>query len=120
LGQWIQVDLGKITMITKIATQGIHDKDMWVTEYMVSYSLDGGHFRFHQQTSNKSFVQVRPQVYIGRTNFIMTHEPSELSSPSSSSSSSPSSSLASSSSSSSNCMDGKKNIIIIYVKSMKT
>ncbi|KAL9955704.1 hypothetical protein ACROYT_G037064 [Oculina patagonica] len=58
LGQWIQVDLGNITMVTKIATQGRQGAHEWVTEYKVSYSLDGGYYKFHQQTSNNSFDQV--------------------------------------------------------------
>ena len=58
-GQWIQVDLGNITMVTKIATQGRQDAAQWVTEYKVSYSLDGGYFKFCQQAPNNSFDQVR-------------------------------------------------------------
>ncbi|XP_078346807.1 uncharacterized protein LOC144632077 [Oculina patagonica] len=45
-------------MVTKIATQGRQGANEWVTEYKVSYSLDGGYYKFHQQTSNNSFDQV--------------------------------------------------------------
>ena len=41
-GQWIQIDLGDITKVTKVGTQGRQEAAQWVTEYMVSYSLDGG------------------------------------------------------------------------------
>ena len=60
LGQWIQVDLGKIAAITKIATQGGGEAAQWVTEYKVSYSLDGGYFKFYQllQVSNNSLAKV--------------------------------------------------------------
>ena len=52
------MDLGNITMVTKIATQGRQTADEWVTEYKVSYSFDGGHFKFYQQqVSNNSFDQ---------------------------------------------------------------
>ncbi|KAL9959225.1 hypothetical protein ACROYT_G036322 [Oculina patagonica] len=44
LGQWIQVDLGNITKITAVATQGHHDLFHWVTEYYLSYSVNGGPF----------------------------------------------------------------------------
>ena len=47
-GQWIQVDLGDITKVTKIGTQGRQDKYQWVTEYKVSYSFDGGYFEFYK------------------------------------------------------------------------
>ncbi|KAL9955705.1 hypothetical protein ACROYT_G037065 [Oculina patagonica] len=58
LGQWIQVDLGNITMVTKIATQGRKSALEWVTEYEVSYSFDGGYYKFYRQALNNSFDQV--------------------------------------------------------------
>ncbi|XP_031558583.1 lactadherin-like [Actinia tenebrosa] len=40
-GEHIQVDLGRVKMVTKIATQGRPSKGpQWVTEYSVSYSND--------------------------------------------------------------------------------
>lgn len=44
VGQWIQVDLGKITKITGIATQGRQDADQWVKSYNLTYSVEGGPF----------------------------------------------------------------------------
>ena len=44
LGQWIQVDLGKITKITRIATQGRQDAGHWVKSYSLTYSVEGGPF----------------------------------------------------------------------------
>ena len=44
MGQWIQVDLGKITKITRIATQGRQDSAQWVKSYSISFSLEGGPF----------------------------------------------------------------------------
>ena len=58
LGQWIQVDLGNITVVTKIATQGRQRAQEWVSQYKVSYSFDGGYFMF-QQASDNSSDQVR-------------------------------------------------------------
>ena len=43
-GQWIQVDLGNITKVTGVAAQGHHEYFYWVTEYYLSYSVDGGPF----------------------------------------------------------------------------
>ena len=51
------MDLGNITMVTKIATQGRQRALEWVTEYKVSYSFDGGFYKFQQQGSNNSFDQ---------------------------------------------------------------
>ncbi|XP_029202215.2 uncharacterized protein LOC114966489 [Acropora millepora] len=44
VGQWIQVDLGKITKITRIATQGRQDARHWVKSYSLTYSVEGGPF----------------------------------------------------------------------------
>ena len=44
LGQWIQVDLGKITKITRLATQGRQDSGHWVKSYSITYSVEGGPF----------------------------------------------------------------------------
>ena len=38
MGQWIQVDLGKYTKITRIATQGRQDAAQWVKSYSITYS----------------------------------------------------------------------------------
>jgi len=38
--QWLQVDLGSPTTITKTATQGRQDYSQWVTSYSLSYSLN--------------------------------------------------------------------------------
>ncbi|KAL9982722.1 hypothetical protein ACROYT_G004805 [Oculina patagonica] len=43
VGEWIQINLRKITKITAIATQGRQGTDQWVTSYRVCYGqkLDG-------------------------------------------------------------------------------
>ena len=43
-GQWLQIDLGKITKITGIVTQGRYGADWWVKKYKLTYS-DGGRFK---------------------------------------------------------------------------
>jgi hypothetical protein len=42
--QWLQVDLGKVTKVTHIATQGRQDYNQWVRTYSVQYSLNGRRF----------------------------------------------------------------------------
>ena len=36
--QWLQIDLGAGTTVTKVATQGRQDYDQWVTSYAISYN----------------------------------------------------------------------------------
>ena len=43
-GQWIEVDLGKITKITRLATQGRQDSTQFVKSYTITYSVEGGPF----------------------------------------------------------------------------
>ena len=45
-------------MVTMIATQGQQNVALWVNEYKVSYSFDGGYFTFFQRAPNNSFHQV--------------------------------------------------------------
>ena len=47
VGQWLQIDLGKVTKVTRIATQGRYDANWWVTKYTLSYS-SGGPFKFYK------------------------------------------------------------------------
>lgn len=44
VGQWIQVDLGKITKITRLATQGRQEAGHYVKSYSITYSIEGGPF----------------------------------------------------------------------------
>ena len=41
VNQWLQIDLGTPTTVTKVATQGRQDSSQWVTSYTLSYSLAG-------------------------------------------------------------------------------
>ncbi|XP_031551872.1 lactadherin-like, partial [Actinia tenebrosa] len=38
---WLQVDLGDVSMVTKVATQGRQDADQWIQMYRLMYSIDG-------------------------------------------------------------------------------
>ena len=42
--QFIQFDLGNVTKVTAVATQGRSDADWMVTSYTLAYSLDAGSF----------------------------------------------------------------------------
>ena len=41
VNQWLQIDLGTPTTVTKVATQGRQDSGQWITSYSLSYSLAG-------------------------------------------------------------------------------
>ena len=39
INQWLQIDLGTPTTVTKVATQGRQDASQWITSYSLSYNL---------------------------------------------------------------------------------
>jgi len=41
VNQWLHLDLGTPTTVTKVATQGRQDNSNWITNYSLSYSLAG-------------------------------------------------------------------------------
>ena len=54
-GQWIQVDLGGSTRVTRVATQGKNAGDAWVVKYRLQYSEDLGiTFTFVEKSVNSS------------------------------------------------------------------
>ena len=44
IGQWLQIDLGMTTKVTRIATRGRDQTNWWVTKYTMTYS-NGGQFQ---------------------------------------------------------------------------
>ena len=44
VNQWLQMDLGTSTTVTKVATQGRQDSSQWVTSYSLSYSLTSSYW----------------------------------------------------------------------------
>ena len=49
--QWLQIDLGELVRLTNVATQGRRDADHWVTQFSLSYSLDGKHWAEYKENS---------------------------------------------------------------------
>ena len=59
--QWLQVNFGRETTVTKVATQGRNNGAEWVISYSLSYSTDGihwasytlmdGHIKVYQQSN---------------------------------------------------------------------
>ena len=52
--QWLQVDLGRYTTVTHIATQGRSDSSQWVTKYSLQYSDDGVNFLWYKDSKDGS------------------------------------------------------------------
>ena len=52
--QWLQVDLGWYTIVTRVATQGRNAANQWVTTYRLQYSDDGVTFQFYKETRDNS------------------------------------------------------------------
>lgn len=42
--QYLNIDLGTVSRLKRIATQGRYDADQWVTSYAVSYSINNVRF----------------------------------------------------------------------------
>ena len=42
--EWLQIDLGNPTTVTKLATQGRQNANSWPTSYSISYSLTGSYW----------------------------------------------------------------------------
>ncbi|CAB4040679.1 Hypothetical predicted protein, partial [Paramuricea clavata] len=52
IGSWLQVDLGKVTTVTGIATQGSCDSKEWVKSYSVSYSNEHNSWTPYEESGN--------------------------------------------------------------------
>ena len=50
---WIQADLGDITRVTGVATQGRCNHPQWVLTYTVSYSSDGQNWEFYKESGTE-------------------------------------------------------------------
>lgn len=59
VAQWLHTDLGEVSKVVAVATQGRYDANQWVKKYMISYSVYGRKFTSY---SVKRRVQVREDV----------------------------------------------------------
>ncbi|XP_001638488.3 lactadherin [Nematostella vectensis] len=48
-GEYIQIDLGRITTVTKVATQGNSNYDEWMTSYKIGYSTDLSTWKLYRE-----------------------------------------------------------------------
>ena len=55
LYQWLQVDLGGYTKVTRVATQGSgYGLSEWVTKFKIRYSSDGVTWQFYKEPGNSN------------------------------------------------------------------
>ena len=55
LHQWLQVDLGSYTKVTRVATQGSgYGLLEWVTKFKIRYSSDGVIWQFYKEPGNSN------------------------------------------------------------------
>ena len=53
LHQWLQVDLGGYTKVTRVATQGSgYGLSEWMTKFKIRYSTDGVIWQFNKEPGN--------------------------------------------------------------------
>lgn len=51
--QYLQIDFTRPSKIIKIATQGRHDADQWVTQYYITYSVNLVNFVEYKKRNNR-------------------------------------------------------------------
>jgi len=56
--QWLQIDLGTPTTVTRVATQGRQDSSQWVTSYSLSYSLTGSYWVQYTVRGKKKVMKI--------------------------------------------------------------
>ena len=60
--QWLQINLGEITAVTKVATQGRYNSEDRVKTYKLSYSVDGIHWTWYKQRAVDKVTRETPNV----------------------------------------------------------
>ena len=52
--QWLQIELGGYTTVTRVATQGGNGRNEWVTQYRLKYRGAGNIFMYYKLRENSS------------------------------------------------------------------
>ena len=68
-GEYLQVNLGQVREIVKVATQGRHESEYWTTAYKLGYSIDGKAWTIYNNVCQLqiSFAQMVDLMYIRAT-----------------------------------------------------
>ena len=62
--QWLQLDLGELVRVTKMATQGKQDAAHWAIQFSLSYSLDGRHWAECKENSVARVSQYLNSIHV--------------------------------------------------------
>ena len=62
VGSWLQVDLGRKTTITGLATQGSCYGGEWPTSYSLSYSNDGFNWTDYEESGNAKVIKCAKHI----------------------------------------------------------
>ena len=66
-GQFFQIDLGNVTMVTAIATQGHSVNAWWVKKYTLDYANEDGNFTAYnnsEASTSRSILMLHVQVNV--------------------------------------------------------
>ena len=58
-GEWLQIDLGKEKLLTKLATQGRPSMDQWVRSYKILFSSDGTSWKEYKENGTVKVIVVQ-------------------------------------------------------------
>ena len=58
VNQWLQIDLGTPTTVTKVATQGRQESSEWIPSYSLSYSLTGSYWVQYTVRGKKKVITI--------------------------------------------------------------
>ena len=56
--QWLQVDLGRLSRVIRVGSQGRMEVSQWITAYSLSYSVDGVHFAKYRLKSKDKVTRI--------------------------------------------------------------
>lgn len=89
--QWLQIDLGQVSRVVAVATQGRYDANQWVKKYEISYAIYGNKFKYYSinrkvlvGTANLLFVfalyflKIYSLLVSGLLSLPRMHEPSRI------------------------------------------
>ena len=68
-GQFIQVDLGEITKITRIATQGRYNVGHYTKNYYVTYSVEGGPYLAYKENQVNCLIRTYVKSYVVQVHY---------------------------------------------------
>ena len=55
--QYLQINFGDWTKVTRVAIQGRQDADQWVKSFSISYGYDAVFFKYYQEDGVKQVIQ---------------------------------------------------------------